>query len=146
MTILAIADKFDARGTGRGRFMAKCPAHKDRSPSLSIREGKDGRVLVRCFAGCALDAVLDARGLRTADPISRETVKSNLDAMSEALTSLGELSFGWPKSREPKRSGSNRTKLYQSLDMFPAGSVNEDDVFLFYYFGHGFLKGENLCS
>ena len=67
MTVQAIADKFDARRAGRGRFMARCPAHDDSSPSLSIREGRNGRVLVRCFAGCALDAVLDARGLRMSD-------------------------------------------------------------------------------
>jgi hypothetical protein len=67
MTAPAIADVFHARRTGAGRWMAKCPAHKDRSPSLSIREGKNGRVLVRCFAGCALDTVLDAAGLRMAN-------------------------------------------------------------------------------
>jgi hypothetical protein len=67
MTVQAIADKFNARRAGRGRFMARCPAHDDSSPSLSIREGRNGRVLVRCFAGCALDTVLDAAGLRMAN-------------------------------------------------------------------------------
>ena len=32
--------------------MACCPVHDDRSPSLSISAGKDGKVLVRCHAGC----------------------------------------------------------------------------------------------
>ena len=32
--------------------MARCPAHDDREPSLSIRDGGDGRVLVHCHAGC----------------------------------------------------------------------------------------------
>ena len=47
-------------------WMARCPAHDDRSPSLSISSGKDGKVLVRCHAGCDqrdLIAVLQARGL-----------------------------------------------------------------------------------
>ena len=47
-------------------WMACCPAHDDRSPSLSISSGKDGKVLVRCHAGCDqrdLIAVLQARGL-----------------------------------------------------------------------------------
>ncbi|MFZ3322738.1 MAG: DNA primase [Usitatibacter sp.] len=49
--------------TGRDRWLACCPAHEDRHPSLSIREVDDGRVLVHCFAGCAVDDVLAAVGL-----------------------------------------------------------------------------------
>ena len=32
-------------------WMARCPAHDDHEPSLSI-EGGGGKVLVRCHAGC----------------------------------------------------------------------------------------------
>lgn len=47
-----------------GGFTARCPAHEDRSPSLSIKETKEGRVLVHCHAGCPQDAVINAlRGL-----------------------------------------------------------------------------------
>ena len=49
-----------------GGWIAKCPAHEDRSPSLSIREGEKG-LLLRCFAGCATQAVVEAIGLRMAD-------------------------------------------------------------------------------
>lgn len=52
--------------TGPGRWIAKCPAHEDRSPSLSIRALDDGRVLVNCFAGCGAIAVLEALGLEWA--------------------------------------------------------------------------------
>jgi len=38
---------------------AKCPAHDDRNPSLSIKDG-NGRVLVKCHAGCSQDAVIIA--------------------------------------------------------------------------------------
>ena len=40
--------------------MALCPAHKEKTPSLSIREGKDGKPLVHCFGGCPQDYVIDA--------------------------------------------------------------------------------------
>lgn len=50
--------------TGQGRWMACCPAHVDRSPSLSIRELDDGRVLVHCFSGCDVEEVLGAVGLK----------------------------------------------------------------------------------
>src|SRR5688572_17643568 len=48
-------------GRWRGqRGMAKCPAHKDRSPSLSVTAQNSGFVLVHCFAGCSQAAVLSA--------------------------------------------------------------------------------------
>jgi hypothetical protein len=38
------------------RYIAKCPAHDDGDPSLSIRQLPDSRILIKCFAGCgALD-------------------------------------------------------------------------------------------
>lgn len=51
------------RKTGNGRFLARCPAHDDKSPSLSIRESDDGRVLLHCFGGCEASDVLAATGL-----------------------------------------------------------------------------------
>lgn len=56
----------DAKRRGRGWF-ARCPAHKDSDPSLSIAVGDDGRALVNCHAGCTVDAVCGAIGLRPAD-------------------------------------------------------------------------------
>lgn len=49
--------------TGAGRWQARCPAHDDRGPSLSIRELDDSRILVHCFAGCDVRSVLSAVGL-----------------------------------------------------------------------------------
>jgi hypothetical protein len=52
--------------SGRG-FTARCPAHEDRGPSLSITEGEDGRVLLHCFAGCTPQEVVAPLGLTMAD-------------------------------------------------------------------------------
>jgi hypothetical protein len=49
--------------TGPHQWVARCPAHEDRSPSLSIRQADDGRILLHCFAGCAVHDVLGALGL-----------------------------------------------------------------------------------
>jgi putative DNA primase/helicase len=60
----AIAKALGGRKAGGG-WMALCPAHADREPSLSIRDG-DGKVLVRCHAGCdqaRVINVLRAHGL-----------------------------------------------------------------------------------
>ena len=53
------------KATGHGRWMARCPAHDDRHPSLSIGDGD--RILVHCFAGCAVEDVLTAVGLELSD-------------------------------------------------------------------------------
>lgn len=48
-------------------YVAKCPAHPDTQPSLSISPGKDGRVLLHCHAGCTAEAITAAMGLKMAD-------------------------------------------------------------------------------
>ena len=55
------------RQTGTGRWIASCPSHPDRHPSLGVSEGDDGRVLIICRAGCAIDAIVAAVGLTVAD-------------------------------------------------------------------------------
>ncbi len=54
-------------GTWRGgKGTACCPAHRDRSPSLSLADGADGRLLLYCHAGCTFGDIVDAlrrRGL-----------------------------------------------------------------------------------
>jgi Protein of unknown function (DUF3631) len=47
--------------------MATCPAHDDRTPSLSIDEGSDGRALLKCHAGCAVTDVIAALGMKAKD-------------------------------------------------------------------------------
>jgi len=54
------------RPAGPRSWVARCPAHDDRDPSLSVSV-KEGRVLLHCFAGCAPDAVLGAVGLTWRD-------------------------------------------------------------------------------
>lgn len=41
-------------------WLVRCPAHDDRHPSLSIRDGENGRVLVKCHAGCSFEVIRDA--------------------------------------------------------------------------------------
>ena len=65
MTAEIIAKALGGRSVG-ARWMARCPAHEDRKPSLSISSGRDGKVLVRCHAGCDqrdVIAILRERGL-----------------------------------------------------------------------------------
>lgn len=52
---------------GAGKWLACCPAHEDRSPSLAIRVTDDGRLLVHCFAGCGAADVIAAVDLEFSD-------------------------------------------------------------------------------
>ncbi len=52
---------------GDRKWVAKCPAHPDRTPSLSVAESNDGKVLLHDFAGCSTPDVLAALGLRFSD-------------------------------------------------------------------------------
>lgn len=67
-----IADKLlnqltKVKRTGRESWIACCPAHQDKNPSMTITEKDDGRVLVHCFAGCSVDSILGAVGLTFSD-------------------------------------------------------------------------------
>lgn len=62
----AILDQLEAVREGSRGWMARCPAHEDRSPSLSVSLGDDGRTLLRCFAGCSAAEVLAALSLEWA--------------------------------------------------------------------------------
>ena len=63
--ILSRLDK--VRSNGQNRWMACCPAHNDKTPSLAIQELNDGRILMRCFAGCETSQVLTSMGLTSSD-------------------------------------------------------------------------------
>ena len=52
--------------TGNG-WLARCPAHDDKQASLSISIGEDGRILLKCFAGCDTEHIIKALGLEWND-------------------------------------------------------------------------------
>lgn len=56
----------NVRRTPRG-WASRCPGHNDKSPSLSIREGDDQKILLRCFAGCTIDEICSALHIQKRD-------------------------------------------------------------------------------
>ena len=64
-TLLSCLDGI--RETAHGKYVARCPAHDDKSPSLAIKDCGDGRILLHCFAGCETEDVLCAVGLTFSD-------------------------------------------------------------------------------
>ncbi len=67
MTITDLLSRLDGvRSRAHGKWSARCPAHPDKSPSLSIRE-VDGKVLLHCFGGCTPEEIVGALGLDLKD-------------------------------------------------------------------------------
>lgn len=61
MSLMEIIERLHAWRCGRS-WIARCPAHQDRRPSLSIAQSSDGKLLMKCFAGCSYDAIRHALG------------------------------------------------------------------------------------
>ncbi len=60
---LMLVDQLDrVVSIGQNQWKACCPAHEDKSPSLSIKQLDDGRVLIHCFAGCTAQEVVESVG------------------------------------------------------------------------------------
>jgi hypothetical protein len=68
-----VCGKLDGLRRSANEGTSKCPSHEDRSASLSIRAGADGRVLLHCFAGCSAADVVEALGLQLADLFVRKS-------------------------------------------------------------------------
>ena len=67
MTSSQISRLLHGRRIGRGKWMAKCCAHPDKTASLSITEMKGGNTRLHCFSGCPQQAVVEAAGLKWGD-------------------------------------------------------------------------------
>lgn len=67
MTATELLCRLEAvRPRGSGKWIARCSAHQDKSPSLSITEGDKG-LLLKCWAGCRLEEICTSLSIRPAD-------------------------------------------------------------------------------
>ena len=134
MTADSIARALKARRSGSG-WMAKCPAHDDNNPSLSIRE-VDGKVLLHCHAGCGqrdVIEVLKAKGLWQERPWKpRRQIVMTYDYTDEAGHLLYQVVRTQPKGffqRRPDGAGgwinrkSKRQVLYHLREVLDAPIV-----------------------
>lgn len=95
MNVEKILDRLDGvKKHGNGRYMARCPAHQDKTASLGITD-KDGVILLRCFAGCETYWVVRGMGLHMSDLFPDDIrnhgkpIKNRWSA-SQILMALGE--------------------------------------------------------
>ena len=85
---------------GGNRYIACCPAHDDRNPSLSITQGKD-KLLVHCFAGCTQAEVIDA--LIALGLWHKKSYKSSISYSSDELKYMRYFCLAWNGSVRNKR-------------------------------------------
>ena len=63
---------------GKGGWMACCPAHDDHNPSMHVNVGNDGRILVKCYAGCTTSDIVAAMGIKMSDLMAEKPGKKNI--------------------------------------------------------------------
>lgn len=118
MTATEFAKRLGARRCGNS-WVARCPAHLDRSPSLSIAEGNDGRVLVKCFAGCPTQAVLEALNLGWRDLFPSHTPRLEITHQQESRERAEEVALmvwdAMTATRRYFRAGLHRVERLQCL-------------------------------
>ena len=86
------------RKMGADRWMACCPAHADKSPSLSIRECSDGRVLVHCWTGCSVESILDSVGMTFDDLFPERLTDFSLPRVKPAFSAREVLAAMLPET------------------------------------------------
>jgi putative DNA primase/helicase len=104
MTADFIARALDARRSGSS-WMAKCPAHNDANPSLSIRQ-VEGKVLLHCHAGCRQSdviGVLEARGLWRPERTPEQRIVATYDYDDECGNLLYQVLRYEPKNFKQRR-------------------------------------------
>jgi len=72
------------------QWKAKCPSHEDRNPSLGIKRGDDGRVLLKCWAGCGALDVVDSIGLELKD-LFEQPIKQHSSSRNQIYPNYKEI-------------------------------------------------------
>lgn len=95
--LLSRLDK--VKKTGAGTWVACCPAHTDKTPSLAVRYAGNGIILLHCFSGCEVNAVLAAVGMTFDDlfpdrlPVNHKRQRRSFPAHDVLETIVAEASI-----------------------------------------------------
>lgn len=76
MTFEEIVSRFEVKSRYKDRVQAVCPAHPDKQASLTISRGRTG-TLLHCHAGCDLESILNAVGLKKSDLFDSDKPQSS---------------------------------------------------------------------
>src|SRR5579872_2504814 len=94
MKIEALLSRLERVRKSRTGWTARCPAHADATPSLSVTLGDDGRILLKCFAGCDLEAIVKALDVAVSDLFAGPAVTApTAEAIYDYRDERGEVLF-----------------------------------------------------
>lgn len=98
-----------------GEWIARCPAHDDKTPSLSIKELPDSRVLIHCHAGCGAMDILNSIGLSWSDlyPENDRLQYSSLNKKREATVDELVISIAESDKSKGKKLNGNDLQRYR---------------------------------
>ena len=89
-----------------GGWQATCPAHPDSTPSLSISEGKGGKTLMSCHAGCKIEQIVAVMNLQMSDlfpPIAKPQLVETYDYQDAMGNLLYQVCRYFPKNFKQRR-------------------------------------------
>ena len=76
MSAAAVLEKLQGVRRKGEQWMARCPAHEDKGPSLSVRD-ENGKVLLHCFAGCTIESICGALEIKVNDLFAEGTARKS---------------------------------------------------------------------
>ncbi|WP_222184656.1 DUF7146 domain-containing protein [Geminicoccus harenae] len=132
ITAADIAHALGGRGTAKG-WLCHCPAHRDRSPSLTVVDGDNGRPVFHCWAGCTFEevrAALAAEGLWS----------------DQAVSMSPEEIERRRREREAREEAENKVREAEALAVWRnARPIEADDLAGRYLRSRGFLPPFPPC-
>ena len=92
MNLKTVLQRFQGVKRNGSGWMALCPTHADKNPSLSIHE-RGGKILLHCHAGCSYEAVLSALGIEARELFSDHGAAPRIVAEHAYLDESGKVLF-----------------------------------------------------
>ncbi len=132
------------KSVGQNRWIARCPVHNDKSPSLSIKLVED-RILIHCFAGCTIEEITRAVGFTTKDLFlnSSSPGKKKVDKKIKIEKAIEELHYTLLKQLASILRATDNILFYitpESFDQFPFAELLDKKDYWDYLFFELFRK------
>ena len=101
-----------ARSCGNG-YIDECPAHEDRTPSLSISEGEDGKILLHCFAGCGFEEIISAAGLSNQKVSISKKFEGSTHSVNSTVDRINRLC--WNTTSQSQEASQKLSKVAEDM-------------------------------
>lgn len=139
MNILSALIPYGLKQTGTDKFICRCPAHNDKSPSMAVKLQPGDKTLIHCFAGCEPSAIMETLGLSYKDLFPESDYDKNQwrqKKQSEFLKDqfihdyvIVKLAEAW-KKRNKTFSDNDRNTVKHAINRINQYKFNADEKYL----------------